>query len=73
MPRLAQRRDRVRAALAGLASAERELLESAFWEGQSRSEIAARTGVPLDVVKLRALAAMKSIRQALRDQIRELV
>lgn len=72
-PRLARRRERVREALAGLGREERELLESAFWEGLSRSEIAARTGVPLDVVKQRALAAMKSIRQALRDQIRELV
>ncbi len=67
------RRESVRAALGGLPDDERQVLEAAFWEGLSRSEIAARFGVPLELVKTRALAAMRRIRHALRDPIRELM
>jgi RNA polymerase sigma-70 factor (ECF subfamily) len=69
----AERRERVRAALAELPAEQRQVLELAFWQGLSQSEIATRTGAPLGTVKTRALLAMKKVRQTLRAQIRELM
>jgi RNA polymerase sigma-70 factor (ECF subfamily) len=69
----AERRTRVRAVLSELPPEQREVLELAFFEGLSQSEIAARTGAPLGTVKTRALLAMKKVRQALRNEIRELL
>jgi len=69
----AERRTRVRAVLAELPVEQREVLELAFFEGLSQSEIAARTGAPLGTVKTRALLGMKKVRQALRHEIRELM
>src|SRR5690606_15367212 len=42
-----ERRHRVREALAGLPTEQREVLELAFFEGLSQTEIATRTGAPL--------------------------
>jgi RNA polymerase sigma-70 factor (ECF subfamily) len=53
----------VRTALAALAPSQRELIEAAFFEGYTHSELAARFGVPLGTVKTRirtGLAAMRS-------------
>jgi RNA polymerase sigma-70 factor (ECF subfamily) len=52
----------VRTALAALAPSQRELIEAAFFEGYTHSELAARFGVPLGTVKTRirtGLAAMR--------------
>jgi RNA polymerase sigma-70 factor (ECF subfamily) len=46
-----QARDRVASALAGLPPQTRQVLELAYFEGLSQSEIAARLGVPLGTVK----------------------
>ena len=69
----AERRKRVREVLSSLPVEQREVLELAFFEGLSQSEIAARTGAPLGTVKTRALLGMKKVRQALRDEIRGLM
>jgi RNA polymerase sigma-70 factor (ECF subfamily) len=68
-----ERRRRVREALAALPEEQRQVLELAFWEGLSQSEIASRTATPLGTVKTRALLGMRKVRQALRDEIRELM
>jgi RNA polymerase sigma-70 factor (ECF subfamily) len=70
---MAERRERVRRELAGLPAEQRQVLELAFFQGLSQSEIAGRTGIPLGTVKTRTLLAMKKLRQALRPQIRELL
>jgi RNA polymerase sigma-70 factor (ECF subfamily) len=52
----------VRTALAALAPSQRELIEAAFFEGYTHSELAVRFGVPLGTVKTRirtGLAAMR--------------
>lgn len=69
----AERRRRVRGALAEIPEEQRRVLELAFYEGLSQSEIATRTGAPLGTVKTRALLGMKKLRQALRSEIRELM
>lgn len=72
-PALAERRQRVRAALEELPAAEREVVELAFWEGLAPAEIARRTAVDALTVRERALEAMKALRQKLRDDLRELM
>jgi RNA polymerase sigma-70 factor (ECF subfamily) len=69
----AERRRRVLEVLAELPPEQREVLELAFYQGLSQSEIALRTGAPLGTVKTRALLGMKKVRQALRYEIRELM
>lgn len=70
---LQERRERVRGEMAKLPEEQRQVLEMAFYEGLSQSEIAARAGLPLGTVKTRTLLAMKKLRSALRDEIRELL
>lgn len=68
-----ERQARVRAALAQLPPEQREILEMSFFAGLSQREIAEQTGIPLGTVKTRTLLAMRKLRQALRDEIRELL
>jgi RNA polymerase sigma-70 factor (ECF subfamily) len=68
-----ERREQVRAALIELPEEQRRVIELAFYEGLSQSEIALRTGTPLGTVKTRALLGMKKLRQALRPTIQELI
>ncbi|HXU45539.1 MAG TPA: sigma-70 family RNA polymerase sigma factor [Thermoanaerobaculia bacterium] len=70
---LQQRRERVRAELSELPREQREVLEMAFYEGLTQSEICERTGIPLGTVKTRTLLAMKKLRKSLREDIRELL
>lgn len=62
----AERGRAVKKAVAGLQSAERELLELAYFSDLSQSEIAARTGTPLGTVKTRMRSAMIKLRDALK-------
>ena len=55
----------VRGALARLPEQFRSLIELAYYEGLTHSEIAARTGIPLGTVKTRLRSAMGSLRSAL--------
>jgi RNA polymerase sigma-70 factor (ECF subfamily) len=68
-----ERRERVRAELAALPIVQRDVLEMAFYEGLTQTEIAERTGIALGTVKTRTLLAMKKLRAALRAEIRELL
>lgn len=68
-----ERRERVRRELEKLPPEQRQVLEMAFYEGLSQSEIAARADLPLGTVKTRTLLAMKKLRGALRDEIRQLL
>jgi RNA polymerase sigma-70 factor (ECF subfamily) len=68
-----ERRERVRGEMEKLPAEQRQVLEMAFYEGLSQSEIAAKAGLPLGTVKTRTLLAMKKLRNALRDEIRQLL
>ena len=56
----------VRAALHELPDEQRSLVDLAYYEGLTHSEIAARTGVPLGTIKTRLRTAMMTLRGALR-------
>jgi RNA polymerase sigma-70 factor (ECF subfamily) len=68
-----ERRERVRREMVKLPKEQRQVLELAFYEGLSQSEIAAKADLPLGTVKTRTLLAMKKLRSALRDEIRQLL
>ncbi len=68
-----ERHERVRRELAVLPPEQREVLEMAFYGGLTQSEIAAKAGLPLGTVKTRTLLAMKKLRHALREEIRQLL
>ena len=53
----------VTAALQDLTAAQREVLELAFYEGLSQTEIAVRTGAPLGTVKTRTRMGLERLRQ----------
>lgn len=68
-----ERRRRVREELASIPDEQRQVLELAFYQGLTQREISEHTGIPLGTVKTRTLLAMKKLRTALRDEIRELL
>lgn len=68
-----QRRERLRHEMGQLPPEQRDVLDLAFFEGMTQSEIAEATGIPLGTVKTRTLLAMKKLRQALQAEIRELL
>lgn len=70
---LRERRERVRREMANLPPEQRQVIELAFYEGLTQSEIAARADLPLGTVKTRTLLAMKKLRNALRSEIRQLL
>jgi RNA polymerase sigma-70 factor (ECF subfamily) len=69
----AERRARIRRALAALPAEQREVIELAFFRGLTQSEIALKTSTPLGTVKTRTLLAMKKLRAALETDLRELL
>jgi RNA polymerase sigma-70 factor (ECF subfamily) len=62
---LAENIRQVRGALAQLPDQIRSLIELAYYEGLTHSEIAERTGIPLGTVKTRLRSAMGTLRSAL--------
>src|SRR4051794_23049850 len=54
--------------LARLPGEEAELLRRRFYMGQSQSEIAAETGVPLGTVKSRMVSGLRRLRVAMEDE-----
>ena len=45
----------------------------AFYKGMTQREISEETGIPLGTVKTRTLLAMKKLRSALEEDIKELL
>lgn len=64
-----ERSQRVREALAQLADAERQVLEIAYYEGLSQSEIAQRLNIPLGTVKTRSRQGLLKLRQTLQGYV----
>ena len=59
----------VRTALATLTPAQRALIEAAFFEGYTHSELATRFGVPLGTVKTRIRTGLAAMRDRLEQVI----
>ena len=59
---------RVRSAVEALPDVQQVLIELAFFEGLTHSELAARTNTPLGTVKTRLRAAMNALRASLAGE-----
>jgi RNA polymerase sigma-70 factor (ECF subfamily) len=59
--------ERVRAALAELPEAERQVLELAYYKGLSQAEIADDLSTPLGTVKSRSRRALMALKRTLED------
>jgi RNA polymerase sigma-70 factor (ECF subfamily) len=55
-------RERVRTALRRLPDPHREVLELAYFDGYTQSELAERLALPIGTVKSRTFAAMTALR-----------
>ena len=64
---LRARRDLVRLALAALSKEQREVIELAYFEGLSQSEIAAKSGAPLGTVKTRMRLGLLKLRDLMES------
>ncbi len=65
---LAESRQVVRAAMALLPTAQREVVELAYFGGFTQTEIAERLSVPLGTVKTRVRLAMRKLRDTLEAE-----
>ncbi|MBW4520065.1 MAG: sigma-70 family RNA polymerase sigma factor [Scytolyngbya sp. HA4215-MV1] len=66
---LQERSQIVQAALMQISETERQVLEIAYYEGLSQSEIAKRLNLPLGTVKTRSRQGLLKLRQALQGSI----
>ncbi len=57
----------VKAALAEIPNAQRQVLEMAYYDGLSQSDITEKTGVPLGTVKSRSRQGLLKLRELLKD------
>jgi RNA polymerase sigma-70 factor (ECF subfamily) len=64
-----ERRQTLTDALAGLPADQRQLIEAAFFEGYTHSELAQRFGLPLGTVKTRIRAGMIAMRKRLEHAV----
>jgi RNA polymerase sigma-70 factor (ECF subfamily) len=65
----AERRQALSHAMATLPPEQRHLIEAAFFEGYTHSELARRFGLPLGTVKTRIRAGMIAMRQRLEHAV----
>jgi RNA polymerase sigma-70 factor (ECF subfamily) len=65
----AEKRRTLTGALAGLPADQRQLIEAAFFEGYTHSELAQRFGLPLGTVKTRIRAGMVTMRKRLEHAV----
>ena len=68
---IAEKRRTLTDALAGLPADQRQLIEAAFFEGYTHSELEQRFGLPLGTVKTRIRAGMIAMRQRLDPNLFE--
>ncbi|HMD31949.1 MAG TPA: sigma-70 family RNA polymerase sigma factor [Candidatus Acidoferrales bacterium] len=61
--------ERIRAAMTRMPESQRTLMELAFFEGLTHSELAQRTGDPLGTIKSRLRAAIAGLRKELADLV----
>ncbi len=66
---IAERRRTLMDALAGLPGEQRQLIEAAFFEGYTHSELAQRFGLPVGTVKTRIRLGMLAMRKKLEHAI----
>lgn len=66
---LGERSQLVQNALTQLSETERQVLEIAYYEGLSQSEIAKRLNIPLGTVKTRSRQGLLKLRQTLQDYL----
>jgi RNA polymerase sigma-70 factor (ECF subfamily) len=69
LAQMAEQGGTVRHALAALPPDQRALIEAAFFEGYTHSELADRFGLPLGTVKTRIRAGMMTMRERLEHAI----
>ena len=60
-------RSDVQVALHALSSAEREVLDLAYWRGLTQSQIATTLGIPQGTVKSRTFSALAKLRDVMRQ------
>jgi RNA polymerase sigma-70 factor (ECF subfamily) len=65
----AERHDALAEALASLPAEQRQLIEAAFFEGYTHSELAQRFGLPLGTVKTRIRSGMIAMRHGLEHAV----
>ncbi len=68
-----ERADRVRKAIDGLPTPQRQLIDLCYYRGLTRSEAAIRTGLPLGTVKSRTHLAMRKLRRNLAGEFQQLM
>jgi RNA polymerase sigma-70 factor (ECF subfamily) len=66
---LAERSEKVKSALAKLPENHRQVLEMAYFDGLSQSEIAKMLGTPLGTVKSWARNGLIRLRESLQDTL----
>ncbi len=66
---IGERSQLVRDAMSQLPESERLILEIAYYEGLSQSEIAKRLNIPLGTVKTRSRQGLLKLRQTLQHQV----
>lgn len=69
----AERRRRLLAELAQLPEEQRLVLQLAYFRGMTQRQIAEQTSTPLGTVKTRTLLGLKKLREALADELDELL